>query len=131
MARLNAARAALSDPERRANVLLAVLGGPASDRDKSLPVGFLEQTLEMREEIEESLAAGRPGDRDRLEAQAIERRREYIARVSGLFGSLGSPPSPEALRAIRMELNAWRYIERLLEQLDPAYNPSLSDFTNS
>ncbi|MFU8828329.1 MAG: hypothetical protein ACNA8P_02740 [Phycisphaerales bacterium] len=30
--------------------------------------------------------------------------------------------------AIRESLNAWRYIERLIEQLDPAYSAGVGEF---
>ena len=39
-------------------------------------------------------------------------------------------PAPEALREVRTRLNAWRYIERLIEQLDPDYDPARADFAD-
>lgn len=125
---LNAAKRIVEDPERRANALLARLGGPATDQDKSLPPGFLMQTMEMRERIEEALASGGAASRTEIERDATARRAAHIDRVRELFLAAGSAPSPDALRAIRIELNAWRYIERLIEQLDPAYDPDIADF---
>lgn len=130
MARLNAARQALTDPERRANALLRLLGGPSKEADRSLPDGFLERTLELREEIEELLASGESGERDRLEQWALGQRAQYVSQVSSLFAAAGSSPAPEALAGIRVVLNAWRYTERLIEQLDPAYNPAKADFAD-
>ncbi len=128
MARLNAARDTLADPEQRANSLLALLGGPSKEADRSLPEGFLERTLELREEIEELLANEAPGERDRLERWALGQRAQFIERVSGLFKALTHPPQPAQLSEIRTALNAWRYTERLIEQLDPSYNPARADF---
>ena len=45
-----------------------------------------------------------------------------------MFQSLSSPPAAESLAEIRIRLNAWRYIERLIEQLDPGYDPDVADF---
>jgi molecular chaperone HscB len=122
-AALNQAKRMLDDPERRANALLARLGGPGKERDRSLPPGFLIEIMETREEIESARLD--PAARTRWEHWGAERRAAYAARVSGLFASAGS--NPAVLRAIRTELNAWRYIERLIEQLDPDYDPSRAD----
>jgi molecular chaperone HscB len=116
IAALNAARTQLADPERRANLLLARLGGPAPEADRSLPPGFLAGIMEAREE----LAAAQ----DRGDAEAVERwlhwaearRSEHAARVGALLSS--SAASHAVLRDARRELNAWRYIERMIEQLD-------------
>lgn len=120
---LNRARAALSNSERRAEVLLRRLGGPDKEHDKSLPTGFLMEILETREQVEETLAAGDEAGRARWRAWGLERRAEYEHRAGELFRA-----SPPALAEIRKTLNAWRYIERLLEQLDPDYDPAVKDF---
>jgi molecular chaperone HscB len=115
LARLNHAHADLADPERRAAALLALLGGPSKEQDKSLPPGFLEEMLDVRERMESDLDAD-PASRERWDCWAAERRDTSIARVARLFNA---PPTPGSLREIRTELNAWRYIERMIEQLDP------------
>lgn len=123
-AALHQAKATLEDPERRANALLARMGGPAKEQEKSLPPGFLMETMEMRERIESALASRDPDARAAIEREAADRRAAHIARVTSLFLALPTSASPESLRAIRTELNAWRYVERLIEQLDPAYDPA-------
>lgn len=125
-AELNRAARVLRDPESRANALLARLGGPAKEADKSLPEGFLASMLETRMEIEAD--AGDPAARARWEAWAVARRAEYAAACREAFGGLGATPAPGALAGIRRTLNAWRYIERLIEQLDPDYDPARADF---
>lgn len=124
-AALNEARRTLEDDERRANALLARLGGPGAD-DRSLPEGFLMEIMETRERIESALESGDADARAACEAEAEERRRGHMARVGELF-SKGA--DPETLAAIRTELNAWRYAERLIEQLDPDYDPGRADFS--
>ncbi len=120
LAALNDAKATIEDPERRANALLSLLGGATKEQDKSLPTGFLSEMLEARERMESEIAAEGDAARSRWEAWSATRRNAYIERVAELFAR---PSDSGVLRAIRMELNAWRYIERLIEQVES----SLSD----
>lgn len=113
-AELNDARQVLLDPEQRANALLTLRGGPSKEADKALPENFLLQMMETREQIEDALATH---DADRVlewKKWALDERASYVARVGGLFRD----QSPSALNEIRRMLNAWRYIERLNEQLN-------------
>lgn len=124
---INHAVAELSDDERRANCLLALLGGPSREREKALPDGFLIEILEQREEMEQALASGNPDERLGFERWAADRRRDHHEAVRALFAravAMGEDKSTDAgiLVAIRVELNAWRYIERMIEQLDPDYD---------
>ena len=116
-AQINEAKRILDDPELRADALLALLGGPGREADKSLPDGFLMEMMSVREELEE--AAGDSARLDELERRAQAQRAGYVERVGGLFAQGGERPDAEILAAIRMELNAWRYIERMLEQIHP------------
>ncbi len=125
-AELNRAVRVLRDAESRAGALLARLGGPAKEADKSLPAGFLASMLETRMEIE--AAREDPAARAGWEAWAREQRAGYAARCGELFGALDDPGGETGRREIRQTLNAWRYIERLIEQLDPAYDPARADF---
>jgi molecular chaperone HscB len=110
----------LADDEQRANTLLALHGGPAKEQDKSLPDAFLLEIMQIREDMQAALAGADAGERQRIEHLASDRRAQYVAAVRAMFASLGQPPQPEHLAAIRRELNAWRYIERMLEQLRDA-----------
>src|SRR5215831_17027696 len=114
MAAVNHARRVLEDPERRAEALLARLGGPAKESERGLPEGFLAGMMETREEIES--ARGDAGDRARWESWAHDRRREAIDEIGAMFRSMPAGAREQALRAIRVRLNAWRYVERLIEQ---------------
>jgi molecular chaperone HscB len=51
-AAVNEAYAALKDPFRRADHLLALLGGPTATEVKDLPPAFLMEMMDLREEIE-------------------------------------------------------------------------------
>lgn len=129
---INDARAALENEEARAGLLLSRLGGPAASEDKSLPDGFLMEIMETRMAVEEALASGDPRARQRCEDDAEAQRARIIAEVSEAFGRLAedADPSPAKLAEIRTTLNAWRYFERLIEQLDPDYDPAVADFQN-
>lgn len=124
-ARLNHARAVLSDPEQRGEALLARLGGPAKEADRSLPDGFLIEMMEVREQLDASVSAGDSSGVSRWVAWADERRAEHMARVGELFASVSGPAAGGAepkdrtvLTRVRKELNAWRYIERMIEQIE-------------
>lgn len=130
-ARLSAANALLMSDERRANALLSLLGGPAPNADRSLPAGFLDQIMQTRMEMEDSLG-GDGAERNRLawRAWAAAQRAEYRQRVTSLFQQAQMPAAidlmadrAELFASIRLELNGWRYIERMIEQLDPMYRP--------
>jgi len=114
---LNEARDLLLDDERRADCLLALLGGPSKESDRSLPEGFLLEIMGLRESLEEAAASGDPQRRAAVEAEASQRRAAHRAAVATLFAEACAGSDPAVLRRIRLELNAWRYIERLREAL--------------
>ncbi len=111
-AELNDAKAVLVNPESRANALLAVLGGPAKEQDRTLPNGFLVEIMETREEIEADVATGSETKKITWREWAARERERYTNTVSMLFKQ-----TPVQVSEIRKQLNAWRYIERLIEQL--------------
>jgi molecular chaperone HscB len=115
---LNDAKRTLEDPERRADALLVLLGGPAREEEKSLPPAFLMEVMEVREALEDAAASGDAGRITEHEAWADARRAALIDEVAGALAALTEPPDPGALRDIRVTLNAWRYIERMREQID-------------
>jgi len=112
LAALNEAKVALSDPERRANLLLARLRGPSKEDDRTLPPEFLTAMMEVQEAIDEEGA-----DLDEWRSWAESKRREIIDDVRTLFDALPDPPRPQNLTLIRTRLNEWRYIERIAERL--------------
>lgn len=125
---LNRARSVLIDPEHRAAALVLALGGPAASAEKGLPDGFLMEIMETRMEIEG--AAGDPEETAKWEQWAEDEREAYIARVNARFATHRETGDPSVLVEIRRTLNAWRYIERLIEQLDPDYDPAHADFNH-
>ncbi|MAY74890.1 MAG: hypothetical protein CMJ31_09305 [Phycisphaerae bacterium] len=117
MARLNQARATLLNAEARANELLALIGGPDGALCRDLPPGFLMEMMELGSEVDDALASSDDAAISELTETAMVSRSEAIERVSDLFRALGDPPGADDLRVVRVELNRWRYVERLLERL--------------
>ncbi len=117
-ANLNDAMRTLEDPEKRADALLVRLGGPTREQEKSLPPTLLAEMLDAREALEDARAGGAQGGLESARDWAMQRRDAHIARAATLLGALSPGAPPHALREARIELNAWRYIERMLEQID-------------
>lgn len=119
-AALNRARQILEDPESRADALLSRLGGPSREADRSLPDGFLMEIMDIREQLDAAIASRDSAAAARLHEWAAAERARHIAEVGARFAALSTPADPASLRQIRRSLNAWRYIERMLEQLAAA-----------
>ncbi len=133
-AALNAARTTLLDPERRAAALVLRFGGGRGQggaADRALPSGFLEAMMEAREQMDaDRAAAGDAGAKAAVAARwgvwAEARRRGHIDAVGRLFAEIEAgvkssvPATSAGLAAIRREMNAWRYIERMIEQIEGA-----------
>ena len=113
-AELNLARQTLLNPETRASALLALLG--FHKEDKSLPDGFLMEIMDVRMELEEAFAEGNSERIAHWRRWADEQRKEWIDTISGLFRNLTGPGDSVTLSEIKRSLNAWRYIERMIEQ---------------
>ena len=121
-AALNAAKDLLLDDEARANLLLARLGGPAANQDRTLPPTLLMEMMEKRTEFEEAKARGDASAMATLRAWADAQRDARVAVVGGLFAEVDAAAAQgvvvaSQLKQIRVELNALRYLERMLEQV--------------
>lgn len=119
-AEVNHAYAVLSDPERRADALLTLLGGPAKDEDKSLPPDLLMDMMEVRESLEEAVTDDNRTELDKLRDWANNQREAHLKKIAELFGDVGdnSETLPANIaKAVRLELNTLRYIQRMLDQM--------------
>ena len=108
-AALNEAYATLKEPFRRAEHLLALLGGPSAKDDKSLPPAFLMEMLELREQIE--AAKGSPAEVATIETELLQRTEALEASLHAMFDSQAP------LGSIRRELNSVRYLSGLLRDV--------------
>ena len=117
---LNEAFAILSDETRRADRLVADLGGPSEKDLGSMPQAFLMEVMEWNEALDE--AAATPLDspeRAALEGLAntlLEERDRRLEAVGELLTPLPPPGSP-ALTQVRRDLNAVRYLSRALYKI--------------
>jgi len=114
MSRVTDAFRVLSDPELRARALLRLSGLEAEgDKDK-LPPDLLMQVMEVREEMEAAIEASNRPEMDRLRGWAESQRQQYLDQLKALFeNELDAKSAAKA----RLELNALRYMQRMLEQL--------------
>lgn len=120
-AALNAARETLLDDHARGDWLVRHLGGPDEGALRQMPQAFLAEVLEWNELLEE---ARRPPLDDTLRRRVVslenelgERRGEVLERLSGLLAT-SVPRDPERLLQARMELNALRYLDRTLAEIE-------------
>jgi len=120
-AKVNDAYRVLSDPSRRGDYLLGLLGGASSAEDKSVPDGFLETMMMMQEEIADAAASEEAGELKRI-GQVLQTQHDGLLRRLGeLFGQYDEAVVCEAtrtdlLREMRRQLNAVSYVKKLLSQ---------------
>ena len=119
LALVNEASGILLDDIARAELLLAMHGGPGPSEDRTLPEGFLESILATRMELEEAVASGDEEGRKRLADWARSEWAERRAAVASILDR-NDPPVADDLNVVRRELNRWRYSQRMLEQLEPS-----------
>ena len=114
-AQLNEAQRVLADPVLRAEYLLELAGGSTAVADKRVLDGVLVDTLTLREELEETKAAGDPGARAACQANVARRHGLVLEQVAALARQL---PGDEALRTrLRATLNSIKYYQKLLAEL--------------
>lgn len=116
---LNSAHAILADDASRADDLVRSLGGPDENAQREMPKEFLMEVLEWNETLEEARAGSSvPAERlDALRAELETRRTESLAAVSMLLTPLPATGSANLVQA-RKELNAVRYVDRALGELE-------------
>ncbi|MEM8494692.1 MAG: Fe-S protein assembly co-chaperone HscB [Planctomycetota bacterium] len=114
-AQINQAYQTLIDPEARANALLALRGGPAASDDQSLPPTLLMEVMEIREELEQAVADEDRPTIARLRQWATTAYDQHLTKLSKLFAAQDLDG-----KAVRLELNAMRYVQRMLEQMPDA-----------
>lgn len=122
-AELNAARATLMDPEKRARALLALLGAGGRVDGVAVPPAVLMDMLERREELEAALNKGDAEAITTLAQWARARREAHVSKLTELFAqarALANDQRGSVLQAIQSELNAQRYIEQMLLRLAQA-----------
>lgn len=118
---LNDAYRTLSDPVSRAEYLLELLGGRSSAQDRSVPDGFLNHIVLLREEIEDARASGDGETLAAMREQLGGRLDGMVRQLGELFGEFDATVACEGARLgeldrIRQHLNAISYVRRMLAQ---------------
>ena len=118
---LNGALSSLGDPIKRADHLVRALEGPSDAELKDMPQAFLMEVLDWNESLQEAHAseAGSP-ERDRafkLLPELEARRTAGLDAINDLLTPLPDKGA-EALASARRELNAIRYLDRALRELE-------------
>ena len=119
-ARINESHRVLTDPEQRANILLQLLGGAAKGDDKSLPPDLLVDMMDVRQQQEEAQANDDTQTLRKLADWASSQHGAYLSKIALLFDAHDGADAPgrdEILADIRVNLNALRYMQRMIEQL--------------
>lgn len=113
-ARLNRAAEVLGDALLRAEYLLELSGGASAATDKSVPPDVLNDALLLREELDEVRAAADDGARAALRAGIQAKFDTLSAAIAA--GARQLPGDDDVQRKLRIDLNAAKYYQRLLEQ---------------
>ena len=114
---LNGAYGVLADPVERADWLVRAQGGPSENEQRAMPQAFLHEVLEWNEQLEEARAGSAPAGLDELQARLREKRDQALANVERLLSPLPERGAPHLSQA-RSELNAIRYLERTLSEIE-------------
>lgn len=115
-AKLNFAKRTLEHPLRRAEHLCDIVHGATIGREPALPGDFLMEMMEIRETAESEISAQGDSARTTWRSWADRRRNSAIQEMAAAFQSGADQHSIRAL------LSRWRYLERMIEQLDPNYD---------
>lgn len=120
-ARLNQAHEVLSDAASRADWLVRDLGGPTENEQREMPRAFLLEVLEWNEQLE-AARESEVGSRERSSLTALESelRAQRQTALDALERLLEPLPArgASALRDARAQLNALRYLDNTLAQIE-------------
>ncbi|MEE8170604.1 MAG: Fe-S protein assembly co-chaperone HscB [Phycisphaerae bacterium] len=115
-ARVNRAFETLRNPIRRAEYLLQLRGGKSPADDKRVPQDVLAGAMMLREELEEAQQSGDQAALDAMREQVGRQALTAEERVAELARKLAAP-TDEIRDALRLQLNAMKYIINLRSQL--------------
>jgi len=128
---LNEAYKTLREPTRRAFYLLKMYGVDLEREDtgtqKDMPFEFLEEVLDLRESLEDAMAAKDLEQARKMATDVEARRKAALTEAVDMLRSLERSPSDEAaVKKASHALGRVRYFTRFLEQVEAFEEEALS-----
>ena len=116
---LNTSYNILCDHNSRASYLLKVFSQNAKLDNRSLPDGFLKEMFFLQESLDELLESDNKSELLIMKEDLMERHKRIIANFTKLFKNLKEISNQSfILQDIQTNLNAERYLSRLLERIN-------------
>ena len=116
---LNAAYSSLREPTSRARYLLSLFARGKKLQTDTLPEGFLQEMFTLQESLDEMLESCDQSDLCKLNEDLENRYASIESNYAALFKKFEtSPENIEILQKLQTQLNAERYLRRLLDRIN-------------
>ncbi len=116
---LNAAYSTLREPSSRAKYLLPLLDREKSLETDALPERFLQEMFTFQESLDEMLESGDQSALCKMNEDLQNRHTFIESNYADLFKKFEtSPENHEILQQLQTQLNAERYLRRLLDRIN-------------
>ena len=116
---LNAAYSTLREPASRAGYLLSLFAKGKNLQTDKLPEGFLQDMFIFQESLDEILESGDQSALCKMNEDLQDRYNFIESNYASLFKKLEtSPENTEILQQLQTQLNAERYLRRLLDRIN-------------
>ena len=116
---LNAAYSTMREPASRARYLLLLLAREKNLQTDALPEGFLQEMFIFQESLDEILESGDQSALCKMNEELQKRHTFIESNYGALFKKFeNSPENHEILQQLQTQLNAERYLRRLLDRIN-------------
>ena len=116
---LNAAYSSLREPTSRARYLLSLFAREKNLQTDALPEGFLQEMFTLQEELDEMLESCDQSDLSKMNEDLQNRYASIESNYATLFKNFKtSLDNTEILQQLQTQLNAERYLRRLLDRIN-------------
>ena len=116
---LNAAYSYLREPASRARYLLSLFARGKNLQTEALPEGFLQEMFTLQESLDEMLESSDQSDICKMNENLQNRYASIESNYASLFKKFEtSPENTEILQQLQTQLNAERYLRRLLDRIN-------------
>ncbi|MBN4061234.1 Fe-S protein assembly co-chaperone HscB, partial [bacterium AH-315-I18] len=118
---INKAYQTLKSPFDRATVMIHLLSEDPVDDSKQLPANLLMEMMEIREELEDAQANKNSAELKRLQQWAKDQEKNYLLTLKQVLDQATALPASDRKASLSKaieQLNALRYIQRMLEEFE-------------